>query len=426
MKPTVKQLKNGISVILSPQAGARSVTVFVFCRVGSRYEAKEINGASHFIEHLMFKGTKRRPSTQALSRELDQYGANYNAMTSKDYTGYYIKIDASHADAAVDLLHDMLFHSTYEAKEINRERGVIIEEINMYKDNPQYHIEDLLEETLFPNSTLGWMISGPKSVVQNISRRDLISFRDTYYVPSRLTIAVAGRVPTDILTLLNSTFGRVRAKEEQAARSFKPFSPPKQLKKPLTAEEKQTEQTQVGIAFYGYPWGHDDEPAAKLLSTMLGESMSSRLFIQVRERKGLCYAIHSIHQPLEDMGIFGIYAGLDRRRLRDAVETIMKEIRKIRRSGVTEDELRRAKDHLQGKLTLALEDSAFRTGWYGKRWMFLRDIKTPEERFRALRAVTTQDIARVARDLFRGNLMASAVIGPRVGKGTLEQIFKLE
>lgn len=425
MKPSVKKLKNGIPVILSPQKGAKSMTVFVFCRVGSRYETKEINGASHFIEHLMFKGTKRRPNTQVLSRELDQYGANFNAMTNKSYTGYYIKIDASHGALAVDLLNDMIFHSKYDPKEINRERGVIIEEINMYEDNPQMHIEDLLEDALFPNSTLGWNILGPKKVIQNVTRKQLIDYRDRYYIPSRLTIALAGNIPNNALKLLGSTFGKVKQPKRSKDSDFKPFKAPRKLKNSLNVQEKVTEQTQVGIAFHGYAWAHEDEPAVKILSTILGGSMSSRLFIQVRERRGLCYAISSFHQALEDTGIFGIYAGLDRKRLKEAVETILDEVEKMKKSGVTSDELKRAKDHLSGKITLAFEDSSFQTGWYGMQWMFMGSLETPEERMKKFNSVTTKDIKRVANDIFRPEAMANAVIGPHIKRGALEKFFNL-
>ncbi len=426
MKPAIKKLKNGITVVLDPVSGAESMTIFVYCRVGSRYETKAINGASHFIEHLMFKGTKRRPSTQDLSQELDQFGANYNALTVKDYTGYYIKIDARKSADAIDLLHDMLFHSKYDPKEVERERGVIIEEINMYRDNPSMRIEDILEAALFPNSTLGWDIGGPRKVIRKVSRKQLLSYRDAFYIPDRLTIALAGKVPARALKLLEDTFGKVRAPKKRKDADFKRFCPLREIKEPLAAEEKKTEQTQVGIGFYGYPYGHEDEPAAALTSMILGGFMSSRLFIQVRERKGLCYTIASMHQPLEDTGIFSIYAGLDRKRLPLAIRTIISELRKVATKGVTASELKRAKDHIRGKLALAFEDSSFRASWYGKQWMFRQTLKTPEERMAELDAVTRADITRVAQAMFRKETMARAVIGPNARRGTLDKIFKWE
>lgn len=426
MKPTVKQLKNGISVVLSPQEGAKSATILVYCRVGSRYETKEINGASHFIEHLMFKGTKRRPTAQDISRELDQYGADYNAYTSKDKTGYYVKSESAHLSNAIDLLYDMIFHSKYDPKEINRERGVIIEEINMYEDNPRMHIEDLLERVLFPSSTLGWEIIGPRKVIRKITPKQLREYRDAYYIPERLTITVAGDIPKDVMKQLGATFGRLRSPKRKRDAAYKPFCPPKSLKNALIVQEKKTEQTQLGLAFFGYPIGHEDEPTAKLLSVILGGYMSSRLFIQVRERRGLCYSVYASHDAVEDTGMFSIFAGLDRKRLNEAVHTIYGELDKVKKQGVTEEELRRAKDNLRGKIALAFEDSSFQAAWYGKQWMHEKKIQTPEERMKEIDRVTRTDIKRVANAIFNPACVAKSVIGPKGNRAALDKIFKWE
>jgi predicted Zn-dependent peptidase len=424
MKPKLTLLPNKIPFIEIPMVGATSVTLFVFCRVGSRYESKAINGASHFIEHLMFKGTKRRPNTETLSRELDRYGAVYNAMTSKDYTCYFVKIDAKKGKEAADILQDMVFHSKFDPKELERERGVIIEEINMYEDNPHMHIEDLLEEVLFPNSTLGWNIAGPREVIRSVSREALVSYRDAYYVPGRLVVAAAGAIRPDVRKKVRETFGRVRVPKAKRDVAFKKFSNV-MITKRLAYEEKKTEQTQVGIAFHGFAMSHADEPAAKILATILGGSMSSRLFINVRERKGLCYAISASHQSLEDTGIFAVYAGLDRKRLPLAIRTIIRELKLTASKGVTGEELRRAKDYLRGKLALAFEDTSVRADWYGREYLFRKSLETPEQRIAALDAVSAGDVKRVAKAIFRDDHMASAVIGPRVKTGTLEKIFRM-
>jgi predicted Zn-dependent peptidase len=423
MKPTLKRLSNNIPVILIPQKGVDSMTIFVFIRVGSRYESKQINGASHFIEHLMFKGTKRRPNTEIISRTLDQYGAEYNAMTSKDYTGYYIKMDAKRTGLAIDLLHDMLFHSAYDAKEIDRERGVIIEEINMYEDNPRMHIDDMLEEALYPNSTLGWNIAGPREVIQTITRDQLVAYRDTYYIPSRITIALAGKISARAVTLLQSTFGTVKEPMHRKDAPYIPFTPPRALTVPLCVQKKATEQVQLGLAFHGLPMGHRDVPAASLLGTILGGTMSSRLFIQVREKRGLCYSISAAHQPMEDTGMFSIMAGLDKRRVDEALRTMFREVSLMRTALVSREELQRAKDHVRGKLTLAFEDSSVQADWYGKQWMFRKALETPEQRMKRFDQVTAADIRRVARMLFRSSRMARAVIGPFVNTKKLASFF---
>lgn len=423
MKPIKKSLKNGMAAIVVPQKGAASMTVMVFTRVGSRYESKDINGASHFIEHLMFKGTKRRPDTQMISKELDRYGAEYNAFTSKDHTAYYIKMDASKTKLAVDILHDMLFHSKYDPKEIDRERNVIVEEINMYEDNPRMHIEDLLEEALFPDSTLGWNIAGPREVIRTVPREKLIAYRDAYYIPERMAVVVSGKIIPGIWPLLESTFGKVKAPKQPADKAFVPFCRPEKLLEPVAFQKKETEQVQLGIAFHGLPAGHPDLPAVSLLADILGGTMSSRLFIQVRERRGLCYSVYASHQPLEDTGVFNVMSGLDKSRMNEAVKVIMDELMKTTKTLVGADELRRAKDHIRGKLTLAFEDSSTQANWYGKGWIFQKSLETPEQRLRKIEKVTAADIRRVAKQIFRKEHMASAVIGPFENKQNVEKLF---
>ncbi|MFA4953990.1 MAG: pitrilysin family protein [Patescibacteria group bacterium] len=421
MKPIPKKLKNGMPVLLVPQKGAISMTLLVLVKVGSRYETREINGASHFIEHLMFKGTAKRPTTETISRELDRYGAEYNAYTDKDLTGYYIKMDAGHTPLAIDMLHDMLFHSKYDSKEIDRERGVIVEEINMYEDNPRSHVDDLLEEVMFPNSTLGWNVAGPREVIRSISRDQLIGYRDAYYIPERMTVVVAGKIMPGTLALLEKTFGRVTRKtgEDQA---FDQFETPAKLTTPISYQEKATEQVQFAMSFYGLKLDDPSLPAAGLLSSILGGTMSSRLFIQIRERRGLCYSIHAMHQAREDIGMFGIFAGLEKKRFHEAVKAVIKELKSVMRDGVTSEELKRAKDNIKGRTTLAFEDSATQAEWYGKEWLFRRRVETPEERLRRYEKVTGAEVRKVARAIFRPEQMACAVIGPF---GKRENVAKL-
>lgn len=422
-KPISKTLKNGMRAIAIPTNGSASMTIMVFVRVGSRYETKDINGASHFIEHLMFKGTKRRPDTLMISKELDRYGAEYNAFTSKDMTAYYIKMDAAHTALAVDLLHDMLFHSKYDPKEIDRERNVILEEINMYEDNPRMHIEDLIEESLFPDSTLGWNIAGPREVIRAVPREKLIAYRDAYYIPERMCVVVSGKVVPNVWQLLERTFGSVASTRERKDRDFEPFTPPKKLKNPVTYQDKRTEQVQLALSFHGLALEDARLPAANLLATILGGTMSSRLFIQVRERRGLCYSIGASHQAMEDTGVFQILAGLDRTRLKEAVRVIWDELRLVSGRAVGADELRRAKDHLRGKMTLALEDSSVFADWYGRQWLFRKTLETPERRLKRIEAVRASDIKRLASELFRKEHMAAAAIGPLGAKKNVSALF---
>ncbi len=425
MKPISRRLKNGLQAIVDPQKGATSMTLMVLVKVGSRYETKSINGASHFIEHLMFKGTKKRPTALLISKELDRYGAEYNAFTSKDLTAYYVKMDAAKTELAIDMLHDMIFNSRYDKKDIDRERGVIIEEINMYEDNPRMHIEDLLEETLFPNSTLGWNIAGPRQVIRDISRQDLVDYRDRYYIPSRITLVISGKIIPNIWTLLEKTFGKIKQPKMSQDSAFKKFNLPAKLAKPISVQSKKTEQVQLGIAFHGFSW-HDKRLAAtSLLSTILGGTMSSRLFTQVRERRGLCYSISASHQPLEDVGIFTVMSGLEKKRVDEAVKVIWGELKKMTKTLVNTEELQGAKDHIRGKLLLAFEDSSTHADWYGKQWVFQGKLVTLEERLREINRVTATDIRNAAKALFRTPSMAAAVIGPFEHPSTVERMFQL-
>ncbi|MDO8617715.1 MAG: pitrilysin family protein [Candidatus Uhrbacteria bacterium] len=412
MKPISHKLKNGMQAILIPHTGTNSMTLMALTRVGSRYEHKSINGVSHFIEHLMFKGTKRRPNTLALTKELDRYGAEFNAFTSKDMTAYYIKIDATKTTLAIDLLSDMLMHSKFDPKEINRERGVIVEEINMYEDNPRMHIEDLLEGALFPGNTLGWNIAGPREVIRSVPRKDLVDYRDRYYIPSRMTVVVAGKLPAGTLALLQKTFGSIREPKKRQDQPFTKFLSPPKLLQPVAFQAKKTEQVQLGLAVHGLSYEDSRIPAINLLATILGGTMSSRLFIQVRERRGLCYSIHANHESYEDTGIFSILAGLKKTRVPDAIRVIWQEMMRMAQKPVGTDELQRAKDHLRGKLTLAFEDSSTQAGWYGKQWVFQKKLLTPEERLRHIDRVTTKDIQKIAKHLFRPERLAMGIIGP--------------
>lgn len=424
IKPVVHtQLKNGIQLITVPHEDATSVTIMVFVKVGSRYETKELNGASHFIEHMMFKGTKKRPTSLDISRELDRFGAEYNAYTAKDVTAYYIKIDAEKQKLAIDLLNDMLFHSKFEAEEVARERGVIIEEIHMYQDNPASHMEDLLEEALFPNSTLGWAIVGPKENIKSMSRDGLVGYRDAYYIPSRMTIAASGKLSVDFKMLLEKTFGSVRQPKETQDAPFTPFVMTPNHPEWLKFQYKKTEQVQLGMAFPGYKYGDPHGAAARFLGLILGGSMSSRLFIEVREKRGLCYSIHASHQSLEDTGLFVVSSGLERTRFAEAVQVIWKELQRIAKQGIDATELRQAKDHLRGKLMLHFEDSANQADWYGKQWVYQKKLVTPEERMKEMNKVTAKQIQEVAKAIFQGKNLHVSVVGPFEDPEELKAIF---
>lgn len=402
-------LPNSLRVVTVPLHDTRAVTVFVFAKVGSRHETRSINGASHFIEHLMFKGTKKRPSTLDLSKLLDGVGANYNAFTSKDWTGYYVKADASHLGLALDVVSDMLQHSLFDPKEIERERGVIVEEIKMYEENPVMAIEDLFESVVFgKHHPLGWNIAGPAKVIKSVSRQSLISYRDRYYHAGNMLVVVAGRLPTDINRRLERFFGKV------PRRSRTPIAKPYTAKDafPIALVKKDLEQVQVGLGTRSYSYTDRRSPALSVLSVILGGNMSSRLFIQVRERRGLAYSVSSSANPYEDTGAFMIHAGLEKSRLDEALRVIVAELKRLKTTRVARPELDRAKEFLRGKMILNIEDSENLASWYGRQGLFAKKIETPDQAMAKIAAVTAADVQRIAKHLFRPSMLRLAVIGP--------------
>jgi len=404
-----------------PFAGTEAVTFLVMIKVGSRYETPELNGASHFIEHMMFKGTKKRPTTLHISKELDAVGASYNAFTGKGYTGYYAKVPAEHFSLAVDLLHDMIFNSVYAPKEMAKERKVIIEEIKMYEENPMMHIDDLLEEKLLSGNTLGWNIAGDAKTMTKMKRSEVIKFRDKFYVPSRFVIAAAGKLPVGAEKLIAEKFGKPltptlsRREGDKSGFDFIPFKHvgcsccwPK-----AAVQFKEIEQVQLAFGFIS-PGSREEKKdlVADILATILGGTMSSRLFISVREKKGLAYFVRASHSSYEEVGVFSIRAGLDKNKVSAASKVIFSEFRDIKKKGVSAKELKLAKDYIKGKLKLAFEDSSARADFYANQELLNDKIETPEVLIKRVDKITAKDIQKLAQEILSEDRMTVAAVGP--------------
>jgi len=406
-----KNLKNGIRTLLAPVPGTKTVTILVLFGVGSRYEHKRINGISHFIEHMMFKGTHKRPTALSISKELDGVGAQYNAYTSKDVTGYWVKLDSTKLSLALDIVSDMLSNSTFQDAELQREKKVICEEIHMYKDNPIMYVDTLLEKIMFEPSSLGWDIAGDDKTVLAMTRNDLVKFRDAHYRGKNVVIGIAGNIEHEKgFVLLESYFGKSRGgviKENV----FKKFDEPKRTKPTVLVSYKETEQVQIALGFYGYHYNHKDIYALSLLTILLGVGMSSRLFVNVREKHGLCYSIHAGYESFHDTGSFVVQAGLDKTRVHKAINLIMKELFKVKKQGVTKEELIRAKEYVRGKSAIQLEDSLSVASWYANQEVHHNELLTPEEKLTRYAQVSHEDIKRVAQKLF-SQQPHLAVIGP--------------
>jgi predicted Zn-dependent peptidase len=403
-------LSNGLRVVTVPLHDTKAVTIFVFAKVGSRHETRRTNGIAHFIEHLMFKGTKKRPTTLSISRLLDGVGAGYNAFTSKDWTGYYVKINAEHTTLALDVVSDMLRNSLFDPKEIERERGVIVEEINMYEDNPLMSIDDVFERAVFgDHHPLGWNIAGPRKVIREVDRATLLRFRNRFYHAKNMWVVVAGRMAPDIHAQIKRYFQAVRAQPTTPVAI--PYRAGSSVA-PIQLKWKEAEQVQLAVGMRAMSYTDRRLPAASVLATLLGGTMSSRLFIQVRERRGLAYSVRASVNPYEDTGSFMVQAGLEKTRVPEALRVILAELTKTKTAKVSAVELKRTKENLRGKMILELEDSDSIASWYGRQALFHKKIESPEQAMKKISQVTASDLQAIARQLFRPANMRLAIIGP--------------
>jgi len=410
------QLKNKSNIYLVPLKDTKSVTILVMFPVGSRYEENNLQGASHFIEHMMFKGTKKRSSTLILTREIDRLGAEYNAFTGKESTGYYIKVDAKYTDIALDILADMLQNSLFQEKEMKKEKHVIVEEIRMYKDNPIMNIENVFESLLFQDCPLGVDIAGSEEKVLGYKREDVLKYRESYYRPDNMTVVVAGNVDRNINSKLEKFFINKEIKELRD----KKYEPAKygsvEKVKRLLIERKKTDQVQMMLGFPGFKYIDKNNIPLGVMNTILGGSMSSRLFIEVRERRGLAYMIGSGAENYRDTGYVYARAGLEAKNLNKAISVIKEEMEKIKNHGVTSRELKDAKTHLRGSLTLSMEDSSAQASWYARQALFVDKIKTPEEKLKEIEKVTNAQIKKLANQIFDFKQMRVAIIGEVSGE----------
>ncbi len=413
------KLSNGTTLITVPVSGTKALTALALFPVGSRYENTAQGGLSHFIEHMMFKGTPKRPNTIDISKALDNVGAEYNAYTSRDFTGYYIKIDSEKCELALDLLSDMLWNSKMDAEELEREKGVIVEEINMYRDNPTMYVEQLFEELMYPGQSLGRDIAGTPQSVKSFSREVLNNYYQHYYQPDNLVLILAGKIDKKID--LKKYFGKKGIKI--ARQKFLAAKIPNK-KMAIKIRYKETDQVHIALGFSAFSYDDERSYALTMLNIILGGTMSSHLFTEVRERRGLAYMIRSGINNYQDAGNLVIQAGLDKNRLEEALRVIIVELEKIKKLGVTPEELMMAKDNIAGRLVLNLEESSAQAEWYGKQALLMKKIMTPGERLKKYQAVTLADVKKVAAAVLRLPEVKLAVIGPYKNSQVIKKMLK--
>lgn len=419
---------NNLRLITIPMPGVASVTVLLMVGAGSRYEEKNINGLSHFLEHMAFKGTKTRPNALAISSIIDGIGGEFNAFTSKDHTGYYIKAASQHLSLQVDVLSDMLLNSKFDATEIEKERGVIIEEINMYEDTPMRKVGDIYENLLYGDTKLGRDISGRKEVIKSVKREDFTGYIDRFYGPANTLVAVAGGVgrgtkwsEEKIYELVSQYLGNWESKKVT-----KPDKTVDGQKEPhVLVKYKDTQQAHLCLGFRSYHLTHPGRYRLGVLTAILGGGMSSRLFIEVRERRGLAYYVRSANEQYTDVGNFVTQAGVDVVRIDDAIKVMLDEFVKVTLNSITAGELVKAKEYLKGRFILELEDSRNVAALFSSEELLEDDIKTPEDIIKEIDSVTLEDVTAVANDIFKEETLNLAVIGPYKDEERFGKLLKL-
>jgi len=415
-------LDNGLRIILAPLPAFRSVTAIVLCQTGSRYETRKTNGISHFLEHMFFKGTKKRPTASDISHALDEIGADYNAFTGKEATGYHIKSASEHLPLVLDMLSDMLWNSKFDEGEIEKERGVIIEEINMYEDTPMRRVAEIYEQVLWGDQPLGWDIAGRKEVIRKLQRENFLNYIDLQYSPNRMVVALAGHLEKkDALALIKEYFGRKTPKKVSA---FLPVVE-SQKKPSLKVFYKKTDQAHLVVGVRGFKLDHPDRYNAALLGTILGGGMSSRLFVNVREKRGLAYYVRAEHDSYLDTGTLAAAAGVDLKRIDEAIKVILDEFDQICQKPVGERELKKTKEYLKGRIILSWEDSRTVAFSYGTDELLEGKVRNLDEYLRKIDEVKAEDIQRVAKSLFVNSKLNLAVIGPFKDEARFEKILKL-
>ncbi|MDX6481485.1 MAG: hypothetical protein QOG85_1995 [Gaiellaceae bacterium] len=401
-------LDNGLRVVTADLPHAQSVSVAIMLAAGSRYETAESNGIAHFSEHMFFKGTERRPTARDIAGEIDAIGGEFNAFTGKESTTYYVKCAAESRDVALDVLVDMLRNSRFDAEEIEREKGVIVEEMNMYFDTPRDFIGGVYEELLYGDQPLGWEIIGTKETVRGATRETFLDYIGRWYKPSQMVLGVAGRIGDGLLEKAQELLGDLSS--DEPADAPKPVAPYANGR--VRVFEKASDQAHVCLGVHSLPLAHPDRYALSLLATALGGGMSSRLFTEVRERRGLAYYVHGLNHSYTDAGTLYAQAGVDITRIDDAVSTIAAELRKIAAEPIPADELEKARAFAKGRFVLQLENPQGLMMFGLRREVLEKRLPDPSEVVAGLDGVTGEDVSRVARELISNDRLRLAVIGP--------------
>jgi len=415
-------LKNGLRIITLPVKGTETIASLILVGTGSKYETKDINGVSHFLEHMFFKGTKKRPTKLSISETLDKVGGDFNAFTSQEFTGYWAKTDANHFDLALDWVSDIFLNSKIPAEEVQREKGVILEEINMYLDNPRLHVADLWTDLLYGDQPAGWRVLGTKEVIRGISKPQFIKYLENHYSSKNTVVVVAGKITHElVLKEVKKYFEPINTGDVKDKLPVKE----EQDKPEASIHYKKTDQTHLLLGVRSYDIFHPDKYTLSLLGIILGGCMSSRLFMSIREEQGLAYYIGTGVDSSTDVGVLATRAGVDNTKVDRAIMSIVKEYSKMADRKISESELRKAKDYIRGSTLIGMESSDEQASFVGFQELLTGEILTLEQKFAKIEEVTVDDIQRVAKDIFKPNKLNLALIGPFKDKSKFEKLLDI-
>lgn len=420
-KVTVKKIAQKTPLYLIPMKGAKTATLMFLFNTGSKYESRQNSGISHFLEHMFFKGTKKRPDTVTISSDLDSLGCEFNAFTSKEYTGYYVKSASSKIRPAFSILGDMLLNSLFSEEEIEREKGVIIEELNMYEDNPLMHIEDVFETCLYGDTPAGWDTIGTKKNIKGFKREDFLNYFNTQYGKNSLSVVLAGNFSISDVSSLESIINRFPDNDWQDKLAVIE----KQTKPEIKVLPKKVDQVTMALGLRTLAMGSPWELKLKLLSLILGGSMSSRLFIKLRERNGLAYFVKTSTEFYTDTGYLSTQAGVPANKAQEAARIIVEEYQRVKDERISPQELKKAKDLLIGRMALRLESSDEVASWYSKQAVLKAKIKTPAGVLAEIKKITAADLQKTAKKFFLENNLNLALIG-KIKADSFVNILKLK
>lgn len=418
---TQTKLPNGVRVILAPFNHTRAVTVLVLVGTGSKYEEKKINGVSHFLEHMFFKGTKKRPDKKEIAEILDAVGAEFNAFTSEETTGYYVKLESDHLPLALDVVADILVNSSFPQKEITLEKKVVVEEINMIKDTPMRQVYEYWERLLYGDQPAGRGVAGTPESVHSLTRKEILDYFMRQYRSENMVVCVAGNFnPAKTTKEIKKLFAGVR----RGVAHEKPPIFEDQKKPQLFLASDGTGQTHILIGVRAFSMFDPKRYALMLLSTILGGGMSSRLFLSVREDKGLVYYIRTQSELASDSGYLVTEAGVDNSRVEEAITAIMKEYKSVRQKGVLAKELERAKSAMRGHMVIGLEESDDIAGYLAAQEILEKRIQDPDEVIAEIDKITLQEVNDVAKEIFVPEKLNLVVLGPHKNKSKFEKLLR--